>query len=183
MTIPATKEYRLPAPFGSIVFAATGTLYDELFAVRPSLMQVESPDPAPEAICRWINLVDNILVQFCVPSQKDYAELFDLPAMRALSPFARSVLDAVTRIPTESLTTYTEVAETIGQPSAVRAVAGALAANPFPILIPCHRVVSVEMMHKIDITNLSTLSGAAYLGQSDLAGIAAWLRMHDQTYL
>lgn len=45
-------------------------------------------------------------------------------------------------IPYGSTVTYKELAEKIGKPRAFRAVGNALAKNPLPILVPCHRVVS-----------------------------------------
>ena len=45
------------------------------------------------------------------------------------------------RIPAGETRTYTEVARAIGKPAAVRAVAGACAANRIAVLIPCHRVI------------------------------------------
>ena len=45
------------------------------------------------------------------------------------------------KYPTANRRTYAEIARKIGHPSAARAVAGACAANPVAVLIPCHRVV------------------------------------------
>lgn len=45
------------------------------------------------------------------------------------------------KIPKGSVKTYSQVAKGIGKPLAVRAVASAIAKNPYPIQIPCHRVV------------------------------------------
>jgi methylated-DNA-[protein]-cysteine S-methyltransferase len=44
-------------------------------------------------------------------------------------------------IPKGTVTTYSKVAEAIGYPKAVRAVANAIGNNPNPIIVPCHRVV------------------------------------------
>ena len=44
-------------------------------------------------------------------------------------------------VPAGETTTYAELARRIGRPSAVRAVAGAVAANPVAVLVPCHRVI------------------------------------------
>ena len=55
--------------------------------------------------------------------------------------FQRRVWEALRRIPPGETTTYSELAKAIGQPTASRAVAGACAANPVAILIPCHRVI------------------------------------------
>ncbi len=55
--------------------------------------------------------------------------------------FQLSVWDAIQRIPLGETRSYGEIAQLIGQPSAVRAVANACASNPVPIIIPCHRVI------------------------------------------
>ncbi len=45
------------------------------------------------------------------------------------------------KIPRGSVKTYSQVAKAIGKPRAVRAVANAIGKNPYPPLIPCHRVI------------------------------------------
>lgn len=58
-----------------------------------------------------------------------------------LTPFQRLVLEKVRQIPPGEVRSYTWVAKQIGAGRAVRAVGTALARNPIPFLIPCHRVV------------------------------------------
>ena len=55
--------------------------------------------------------------------------------------FQRRVWAALREIPAGATLSYTDVAERIGEPDAVRAVAGACAANKLAVAIPCHRVV------------------------------------------
>lgn len=55
--------------------------------------------------------------------------------------FQHKVWQALQRIPPGKTASYAEIAEMIGKPNAVRAVAGACAANPIAVAIPCHRVV------------------------------------------
>jgi methylated-DNA-[protein]-cysteine S-methyltransferase len=55
--------------------------------------------------------------------------------------FRREVLHAVARIPYGETASYREVATRAGRPVAVRAAGTALATNPLPILVPCHRVM------------------------------------------
>lgn len=67
---------------------------------------------------------------------------FDLPVDWGLSGgFGRRVLSAAARIPYGRTGTYRSVAEGAGSPRAVRAAASALAGNPIPIIVPCHRVL------------------------------------------
>jgi AraC family transcriptional regulator of adaptative response/methylated-DNA-[protein]-cysteine methyltransferase len=58
--------------------------------------------------------------------------------------FQHRVWDALRRIPPGQTRSYAEIAELIGQPNAVRAVAGACAANPLAVAVPCHRVVRTD---------------------------------------
>ena len=55
--------------------------------------------------------------------------------------FQLKIWDFLKRIPKGTVKTYSEVAKAIGKPSAVRAVANAIGKNPYPIRIPCHRVI------------------------------------------
>lgn len=67
---------------------------------------------------------------------------FDLPVDISTSPpFYRQALQVVSRIPAGAMWTYKQVAVAMGRPKSSRAVGQALARNPVPIIIPCHRVV------------------------------------------
>lgn len=57
------------------------------------------------------------------------------------SSFQQRVWQVLREIPAGSTVSYRELAEKIGQPKAVRAVAAACAANSIAVLVPCHRVV------------------------------------------
>ncbi|MFC4101953.1 methylated-DNA--[protein]-cysteine S-methyltransferase [Paenibacillus xanthanilyticus] len=57
------------------------------------------------------------------------------------TPFQRTVWQALMEIPYGETCTYTEIAQRIGRPDAVRAVGTAIGANPVLIGIPCHRVI------------------------------------------
>jgi AraC family transcriptional regulator of adaptative response/methylated-DNA-[protein]-cysteine methyltransferase len=65
----------------------------------------------------------------------------DLPLDVRGTAFQRRVWEALREIPAGSTATYADVAAGIGSPKAVRAVAGACAANHLAVAIPCHRVV------------------------------------------
>ncbi len=55
--------------------------------------------------------------------------------------FRREVMTAVSRISFGKTKSYSEVAKIAGSPRAARAVGNILAANDFPIIVPCHRVI------------------------------------------
>ena len=69
----------------------------------------------------------------------------DLPVdLRALTEFEQAVLRKTMEIPRGEVRPYAWVAREIGRPRAVRAVGSALAHNPIPFVIPCHRVVRAD---------------------------------------
>jgi len=65
----------------------------------------------------------------------------DLPLDMRGTTFQQRVWQALRQIPVGEKVSYTEIAQRIGAPKAVRAVAGACAANTLAVAIPCHRVV------------------------------------------
>jgi methylated-DNA-[protein]-cysteine S-methyltransferase len=56
--------------------------------------------------------------------------------------FRRRILEFIRSIPYGEVMSYGEVASAAGAPKAARAVGGAMASNPLPVIIPCHRVVA-----------------------------------------
>jgi AraC family transcriptional regulator of adaptative response/methylated-DNA-[protein]-cysteine methyltransferase len=71
-------------------------------------------------------------------------DLHELPLDLRATAFERRVFEALRRIPRGETRSYVEVARALGDPRAQRAVAGACARNPVPLLIPCHRVVRAD---------------------------------------
>ena len=72
---------------------------------------------------------------------RDRSSLAAVPLDVPATPFQGRVWDALRAIPPGERRTYGEVAATLGDPGASRAVASACASNPVAIVIPCHRVV------------------------------------------
>jgi AraC family transcriptional regulator of adaptative response/methylated-DNA-[protein]-cysteine methyltransferase len=69
---------------------------------------------------------------------------FATPLARLGSPFERAVWDVLLAIPPGQTRSYGEVARRVGRPQAVRAAARANGANPFAIVVPCHRVIAAD---------------------------------------
>lgn len=57
-----------------------------------------------------------------------------------VTPFFRQIYEATREIPPGQTRTYGEIAKAVGQPTAAQEVGQAMAKNPVPILVPCHRV-------------------------------------------
>ncbi|MGS0646735.1 methylated-DNA--[protein]-cysteine S-methyltransferase [Komagataeibacter melomenusus] len=68
----------------------------------------------------------------------------DLPLAVQGTPFQLQVWQALRAIPCGQTVTYGELAARIGRPGAVRAVAGACAANRLAVVVPCHRVIRTD---------------------------------------
>ena len=67
---------------------------------------------------------------------------FDLPfIITGVTPFQKKVLEILSRCPYGEALTYGQLADRAGHPKAARAVGAAMAANPLPLIIPCHRVI------------------------------------------
>ena len=84
-------------------------------------------------LTRWVRQIVRFL--------KRPAGHLQLPLDIQGTAFQQRVWQALQTIPAGETATYTEIAEQIGRPEAVRAVAAAIAANPAAVAIPCHRVI------------------------------------------
>lgn len=69
---------------------------------------------------------------------------FDIQLRMVGTCFQQQVWNALTDIPYGATKSYKDIAQSIGKPQAVRAVAGAVGANGISILIPCHRVIGSD---------------------------------------
>jgi O-6-methylguanine DNA methyltransferase len=69
-------------------------------------------------------------------------QFFDMTVdLSGMTPFTQQVLKATASVPFGKLSTYRDIARTIGKPGATRAVGNALGRNPIAIVVPCHRIV------------------------------------------
>jgi O-6-methylguanine DNA methyltransferase len=103
--------------------------FEAAYRARTGRDLVPAPEPPPELAAP----LAQALADGCLGS---------LPVdLDDLSPFQQAVLRATAEIPLGEVRSYTWVARAIGRPGATRAVGTALARNPIPVLVPCHRVV------------------------------------------
>jgi methylated-DNA-[protein]-cysteine S-methyltransferase len=71
-------------------------------------------------------------------------QVFDVELIPQGTPFQRAVWNALRTIPYGTSCSYGALARQIGAPRAVRAVGAANGANPWPIVVPCHRVIGSD---------------------------------------
>lgn len=88
---------------------------------------------APDSFQRWVSEV-----VLCIEGKQPHLQL---PLDVQATAFQRRVWKELQRIPRGRTRTYSQVAKSLGQPKAVRAVARACATNPVSIVVPCHRVI------------------------------------------
>ncbi|HEX6928917.1 MAG TPA: methylated-DNA--[protein]-cysteine S-methyltransferase [Gammaproteobacteria bacterium] len=69
---------------------------------------------------------------------------FDLPLAPHGTAFQQRVWNALLKIPFGKAVSYSDIAQRIGNPNAVRAVGLANGRNPIPVIIPCHRVIGKD---------------------------------------
>ena len=91
-----------------------------------------------------VEISDTVLAA-CAGQLTDYfagkRRRFELPLAARGTPFQQSVWAALADIPYGELRSYRDIANSIGNPAAVRAVGSANGRNPLPIVVPCHRVI------------------------------------------
>ncbi|MFC5652635.1 methylated-DNA--[protein]-cysteine S-methyltransferase [Paenibacillus solisilvae] len=77
------------------------------------------------------------LIEYLQGSRKNFTIPFDFYG----TPFQLSVWNALCKVPYGETASYSDIAEQIQRPAAVRAVGAAIGANPVLITVPCHRVI------------------------------------------
>ena len=134
-------------PFGPV--AVLWAVYREQPRVRRILLskpglsakrrvQTFFPD-ARRSSCAEIDLVVDQIRAFL--NGKDTRFSLDIAHLDLCSQFQQKVLRAEHGIPRGSVSTYQRIANYLGNSNGARAVGTALATNPFPIIIPCHRAI------------------------------------------
>jgi len=94
--------------------------------------------PAPPAIAAAIALIVSHVRGEPAALETIALDMDGVPA------FHRQVYDAARKIPSGQTVSYGELARTLGKPGAARAIGQAMGANPFPIVVPCHRVLAAN---------------------------------------
>lgn len=132
-------------PQGAVaVVARGGRLCRVCFESSPERAAAAVMALHPDAVQRREPLVDKALAQLTEYFQGQRLA-FDLPLDDGgLSPFTRRVRHELMQVPCGGLVSYAALAERAGSPRAARAVGRAMATNPLPLIVPCHRVVNAD---------------------------------------
>jgi methylated-DNA-[protein]-cysteine S-methyltransferase len=137
-----------PTQLGWIAFSICGNLLQRLsFGHR-------SPQSAASAIgqaslaerdterLRRDELASDLVDRLTAYAAGDLDDFYDVETETSqLSPFSRTIIEAVRRIPFGQTRSYGQIAASVGRPRAARAVGRVMAQNRTPLVVPCHRVV------------------------------------------
>jgi len=139
-TIPST-------PYGPVV------IIWRVFGGRVKIIRVLLSNPAgsaaktgsmlyPDALetsCEGIDSVSSGICRFFEGEPVDFS--LDVADLDGCKEFQQRVLRAEHAIPRGRISTYKLIASHLGVPGGARAVGNALAKNPFPVILPCHRAI------------------------------------------
>ena len=144
-------------PFGAMGIGTAGAVVTEMFYLPGS-----TPELAPA------NALAEKAVQQLLAYCDDADYVFDLPLAMRGSEFQRRVWQSLREIPRGQVRTYGELARHLD--SVARAVGQACRSNPFPPLVPCHRVMGVNSL-------------GGFAGSDDqngfTLGVKRWLLAHE----
>jgi methylated-DNA-[protein]-cysteine S-methyltransferase len=146
----------IDAPFGQLRLTAN---HDSLTGIEFLLEPQATVKPASPLLKET---EAQLLAYFRNPNHQ-----FDLPMRLQGTPFQRGVWQALCDIPPGAPLTYGQLAKKLS--TAPRAIGGACGANPIPIIVPCHRVVSAS--------GLGGFMRTRYLGPLN---IKSWLLAHER---
>lgn len=129
--------YALTTPIGEILIEACGETPTRVILPGSGIKAEAVMEEAP---ARVKETVEALLAYF---EGKDPDPTFARRLLDGVqvSDFGRRVLERVADMPRGSTSSYGEVATMAGNPGAARAIGGVMRSNPFPLIIPCHRVV------------------------------------------
>jgi len=134
-------------PFGPVVI-----IWD-MPGDRPKIMRVLLSKPSESALeklnnmylmlreesCKEIDFIAAGMLSFLEGDSVDFS--LDIADLDSCGKFQQRVLRAEHGIPRGEVSTYKLIARHLGVPGGARAVGNALAGNPFPLIIPCHRAI------------------------------------------
>lgn len=158
--MPHQQQYDaiVPAPFGAVGVRTEGDVITGIDFLPPRFGAKPPANPIAAKAAKQI-------AQYLV--QPDFR--FDLPLATSGTGFQRKVWQQIAAIPSGSAATYGQIAKRIS--SVPRAVGGACGANPFPLITPCHRVMS-------STGGLGGFSGRAADAEF-LLRVKRWLLAHE----
>ncbi len=133
----------MKAPIGTLLLAARNQRLSGIVIFDPAdetaRQTGEMSSPSPAVVAPVLKQAQQELEEYFAGRRRSFDVPLDLSGQ---APFTGRVLEALCAVPYGAILTYGELALRAGNPRAARAVGRAMAVNPLPIVIPCHRVVA-----------------------------------------
>ncbi|HPI97945.1 MAG TPA: methylated-DNA--[protein]-cysteine S-methyltransferase [Synergistales bacterium] len=124
-----------PSPVGVMEIKGDNSYIYEITFVKDDTISKETAQSSP-------------LLEQCASELDEYfagaRKFFDLPLLLEGTTFQKRVWEELAKIPYGKTLSYSDIANIMGNPGAVRAVGGANHSNPVSIIIPCHRVIGKD---------------------------------------
>ena len=161
--IPRRPQLQPSSPYQAIVAAPTFSI--GVHCLEDEILGLDYLEPCPEvapANALAAEAVRQLQAYFIDPEAA-----FSLPLRPAGTSFQRRVWAEIERIPSRTTRSYGELARSLH--NAPRAVGQACGANPYPLVVPCHRVIAAG----------GALGGFARNRGDFLLGIKRWLLAHE----
>lgn len=155
--MPAEFDAILKTPFGALGVRTEGDAVAEIRFLPPGAPTKKPGNALAERACK------QLAAYLANPGSG-----FELPLAPAGTPFQRRVWRAIAAIPHGQTLTYGEIAKRLK--SAPRAVGQACGRNPYPVVVPCHRVVAAD----------GGLGGFASATGGYLLDTKRWLLAHER---
>ncbi len=132
------KRTTFNTKIGPVMLAWTDKGISKVKLPNTPALQI-SPDTKEERPPQWVSLAAEKIKKHLDGEPQQYD---DVPLdLQEVTPFNKKVYEALRRLPSGAVITYGDLAARAGSRGAARAVGHAMAVNPLPIVVPCHRVV------------------------------------------
>jgi len=140
---PTLQRFLFPTALGWMAATARGDCLVELSFGHESpdaaLGSLRIPGEVTAKLSPWQRRLRDRLVAFAKGHDDDFRDIeIDTASM---TPFRRRVTEACRKIRRGQTRSYAELAEKVSAPGAARAVGTVMSKNPFPLIVPCHRVL------------------------------------------
>lgn len=133
------------SPLGLLMVAATARgICSISFGDNAEELEAELATKFPKATRKQMDRELSYAVEALIAAMSESPRALALPLDVRATAFQQRVWRELQAIPRGETRTYSQVAYAIGSPRSVRAVAGACAANPVALAVPCHRVVGKD---------------------------------------
>lgn len=135
MSSSPTYLLRVPSPIGRLELTGNSEVVTTLSIERGGFLP---HDDSPEQSTAVLDDAAAQLTDYFAGARQE----FNVPVRLEGTPFRRAVWEQLGRLKFGTLTSYGELGTALGHPGYGRAIGGAVGANPVPIIVGCHRVLS-----------------------------------------